>query len=88
MEVNSEKKKLVLVIHGGAGVIKGLSDERILAYKSSLTESLLAGYKELERGGTSLDAVVAAIKVMEDSPLFNCGKGSVLTNTGKGNLVY
>jgi beta-aspartyl-peptidase (threonine type) len=73
-------QKLVLVIHGGAGVIKNLSDERAAAYKERLTASLQAGYKVLQEGKSSIEAVTAAIMVMEDSELFNCGKGSVYTN--------
>jgi beta-aspartyl-peptidase (threonine type) len=73
-----------LVIHGGAGVIlrKELTPTLEARYRAKLTESLATGYDLLERGGTSLDAVVAAIKVMEDSPLFNAGHGAVMNAEG------
>jgi beta-aspartyl-peptidase (threonine type) len=73
-----------LVVHGGAGVIlrQDLSPELESQYRAKLNESLAAGYAVLERDGTSLDAVVAAIKVMEDSPLFNAGHGAVMNAEG------
>lgn len=82
------KKKFALVIHGGAGTIlkKNLTQEQQKAYTNKLQEALNAGYKVLENGGTSTDAVIEAIKIMEDSPLFNAGKGAVFTNEGKNEL--
>lgn len=82
------KKKFALVIHGGAGTIlkKNLTDEQQKAYTAKLQEALDAGYKVLENGGTSTDAVIEAIKIMEDSPLFNAGKGAVFTNQGKNEM--
>ena len=73
-----------LVIHGGAGVIlrKDLTPALEARYRAKLTESLATGYDTLECGGSSLDAVVAAIKVMEDSPLFNAGHGAVMNAEG------
>jgi beta-aspartyl-peptidase (threonine type) len=73
-----------LVIHGGAGVIfrKDLTPVLEARYRAALMESLATGYEVLGRGGTSLDAVVAAIKVMEDSPLFNAGHGAVMNAEG------
>lgn len=72
----------VLVIHGGAGTIlkKNMTPEKEKAYREKLTEALQTGYDILKNGGTSEDAVQATIMVMEDSPLFNAGKGSVYTN--------
>jgi beta-aspartyl-peptidase (threonine type) len=80
--------KTVLVIHGGAGTIlkSQMTAGKEEAYKQALTEALQEGYTLLQQGGTALDAVVAAIKVMEDSPLFNAGKGSVFTNEGKNEM--
>lgn len=73
-----------LVIHGGAGVIlkKNLTSEEEQAYRDKLKEALLAGHKILKAGGTSLDAVETVIKILEDSPLFNAGKGAVFTSEG------
>lgn len=77
-----------LVIHGGAGAIKRnkLTPERAQAYKQVLVDSLTAGYAVLADGGSSIDAVIAAIVVMEDSPLFNAGKGSVFSHAGRNEL--
>jgi beta-aspartyl-peptidase (threonine type) len=82
------EKKFVLVIHGGAGTIlkKNMSPEYEKAYTTALDSALKAGYAILSNGGTSLDAITAAIKVMEDCPLFNAGKGAVFTNEGKNEL--
>lgn len=77
-----------MVIHGGAGTIlpENMTDEREREYRAKLEESLSAGYRVLDEGGSSLDAVVAAIQVMEDSPLFNAAKGAVFTNDGRNEL--
>jgi len=84
----SAKDKITLVIHGGAGTItrKNMSPEKEKAYREKLEESLRTGYAVLQKGGTSLDAVEAAIHVMEDSPLFNAGKGAVFTHDGKNEM--
>ncbi len=80
--------KVALAIHGGAGTIKreNMSPEREAEYRAKLEEALKAGYAILDQGGSSLDAVVATIQVMEESPLFNAGKGAVFTNEGKNEL--
>lgn len=80
--------KPVLVVHGGAGTIlkSNMSPERELAYMQSLEEALNTGYKILKNGGSSLDAVEAAVRILEDNPLFNAGKGAVFTNDGKNEL--
>lgn len=76
-----------LVIHGGAGAVKpGQRREREQAYREALAQSLIAGHAVLAAGGSSIDAVIAAIAVMEDCPLFNAGKGSVLTHDGRNEL--
>lgn len=77
-------KKFGLVLHGGAGVIKRneMSPALEAEYRQKLGEALAAGYAILERGGPALDAVVAAVNVLEDSPLFNAGKGAVMNADG------
>ena len=77
-----------LVIHGGAGTItrENMSPEKEAEYMSKLTAALNTGYAILQSGGSSLDAVEATIKVMEDSPLFNAGKGAVFTGAGTCEL--
>src|SRR5258708_2240628 len=73
-----------LVIHGGAGVIEraAMSPEREAEYRAALNQALQAGYAVLDQGGPALAAVTAAINVMEDSPLFNAGKGAVFNADG------
>ncbi|HXI88069.1 MAG TPA: isoaspartyl peptidase/L-asparaginase [Parvularculaceae bacterium] len=79
---------ITIVIHGGAGALApGLyTPEEEAAYKAKLSEALDAGYAVLEKGGRSIDAVEAAIVIMEDSPLFNAGKGAVFTKEGRNEL--
>ena len=73
----------VLAVHGGAGDgLAKLSRARLEATLLGLEAALRAGADDLRRGGTGLDAVVAAVKVLEDSPAFNAGRGSVLTSEG------
>lgn len=81
-QVSPSKEKITLVIHGGAGTIErhNLSAEMETAYRQKLEEALLVGYKILESDGSSIEAIIATIKVLEDSPLFNAGKGAVFTN--------
>lgn len=76
------------VIHGGAGTIERsrMTPDREKAYRDKLSEALLAGFDVLKKGGGCLDAVVAAVTLMEDSPLFNAGKGAVFTNSGTNEL--
>ncbi len=80
--------KLGFMIHGGAGVIRrgDLSPEREKEYRAKLEEAVLAGYKALQNGKSGLDAIQTAINLMEDSPLFNAGKGAVFTADGKNEL--
>ncbi len=77
-----------LVIHGGAGTIlrKEMTPAQQAEYRAALRQALDAGYTVLEKNGSSLDAVIAAITLMEDSPLFNAGKGAVLTSAGVAEL--
>ena len=86
--IYAQDKKFGIVIHGGAGRIvkENVSDVQEKLYREKLEEALKSGYAILENNGTSLDAVSAAINILEDSPLFNAGKGAVLTNEGKAEL--
>ena len=83
-----QNPRLGFVIHGGAGVIKrgSLSAEKEKEYRAKLEEALMAGYKALKDGKSSLDAVEIAINILEDSPLFNAGKGAVFNADGKNEL--
>jgi len=83
-----QNPRLGFVIHGGAGVIsKGsLTPEKEKEFRAKLEEAVLAGYRALQAGKSSLDAVEIAIRIMEDSPLFNAGKGAVFTHDGKNEL--
>ncbi len=82
------QEKYVLVIHGGAGAMtkEMMTPQMEKQYKEKLTESLQAGYQQLKNGKSSLEAIEAAIMVMENSPLFNAGKGAVFTHEGKNEL--
>jgi beta-aspartyl-peptidase (threonine type) len=82
------RAKVVLAIHGGSGVItrSQMTAEREARYRQALEQSLQAGYERLQGRGSSVDAVEAAIKVLEDSPLFNAGKGAVFTHEGRNEL--
>ncbi|WP_417369874.1 isoaspartyl peptidase/L-asparaginase family protein [Gelidibacter japonicus] len=79
-----KNKKYSIAIHGGAGtLVKGLMTAELeAAYKAALENALNAGYTVLGTGGTALDAVEVAVKLLEDTPLFNAGKGSVFTAEG------
>jgi beta-aspartyl-peptidase (threonine type) len=82
------KAPYALVLHGGAGVMseKLMSAEMQKAYLSDLNRALQVGDSVLKTGGTCMDAVVLTIMVMEDSPLFNAGKGAVFTHEGTVEL--
>jgi len=85
--LSAEAAVPVLVIHGGAGVIrKDLTSEKEKLVRADLEAALSAGYAVLKDGGASLDAVTKAILVLEDSPRFNAGKGAVFTHDGKNEL--
>ena len=85
---SDKKSRFKLVIHGGAGTItrQSMTAELEREYRAKLTEALQTGYKILKAGGSSLDAIEATIRVMEDSPLFNAGKGAVFTSAGTNEL--
>jgi beta-aspartyl-peptidase (threonine type) len=78
----------ILVIHGGAGTIlkENITDEQEAAYHASLNAALDAGYAVLENDGTALDAIVAAVTLLENDSLFNAGRGVTLTAEGKAEL--
>jgi len=84
----SQNTNFRLVIHGGAGTMSrgNLDPETEKAYHNRLEEALKAGYNILAAGGTSIDAVVKAINIMEDEPMFNAGRGGVFTNDGRVEL--
>jgi isoaspartyl peptidase/L-asparaginase-like protein (Ntn-hydrolase superfamily) len=67
----------VIAVHGGAGVARGITPQGAKRYKAGLERALLAGHGVLASGGSSLDAVAAAVVQLEDDPLFNAGRGAV-----------
>ena len=81
---DSNDVEFAIVMHGGAGTIlkKNMSDEMEKEYIKKMDEALSIGYDILNNNGKSIDAVEAAIKILENSELFNAGKGSVLSNKG------
>ena len=85
---HGDEPMISIAIHGGAGVIgrSSMTAENERAYRADLERALDAGYAVLEKGGTSLDAVVASVKILEDSPLFNAGKGAVFNHAGANEL--
>jgi len=85
---DSQNHRIAIAIHGGAGTLTraSLTPEIEKLYTEKLTESLNAGYSVLKNGGSSLDAVEATIRIMEDSPLFNAGKGAVFTHEGTNEM--
>jgi L-asparaginase / beta-aspartyl-peptidase len=80
--------RFLFVMHGGAGTIlrKNMTPEMEKQYRATLEEALRTGYGILRSGGTSLDAVEKSIRVLEDSPLYNAGKGAVFTHEGRNEL--
>lgn len=81
-------RPFAIAIHGGAGTIERaeMTPEREAQYRAALEKALDAGYVVLEGGGSSLDAVVAAVRLLEDEPLFNAGRGAVLNAEGAAEL--
>ncbi len=81
-KIDQKQSQFSIVIHGGAGTIlrKNMTPENEAVYKSKLEEAIRVGYNILKNGGSSLDAVQKTINILEDSPLFNAGKGAVFTN--------
>lgn len=85
---NGASRRYGIAIHGGAGTIdpSKLTGDQEQRYRNELRAALDAGYAVLDEGGTSLDAVQAAIVILEDSPLFNAGKGAVFTHDGANEM--
>src|SRR5262249_46528943 len=85
---NMETKKIGLAIHGGAGTIErsSMTPEKEREYRAGLERALEAGYEVLKRGESSLDATEAAVRVLEDDPHFNAGRGSVFTSAGTNEM--
>jgi len=83
-----ERPEYAIVIHGGAGTIlkKNMTPEKEKAYMDAMNKALDIGEKILKNGGSSMDAVEMSIRFMEDSPLFNAGKGAVFTHEGKNEM--
>ncbi|MCF6358363.1 MAG: isoaspartyl peptidase/L-asparaginase [Draconibacterium sp.] len=82
------QQKYAIVIHGGAGVMSKsrMSEEIRAEYKAKLNEALTVGEKQLKEGANAVDVVVAVINVMENSPLFNAGKGAVFAHNKRNEL--
>jgi beta-aspartyl-peptidase (threonine type) len=87
-EEHTIKNEFAILIHGGAGTIlkKNMTPEKEAAYLSKLEEAIKVGHAILKAGGTSQQAVMKTIQVMEESPLFNAGKGAVFTHEGTNEL--
>lgn len=77
------KENFSIVVHGGAGPDSQTIRENIRAYKATLGEAVNKGYQILETGGSSVDAVQAAVELLENHPLFNAGRGAVLNHCGE-----
>lgn len=86
--LEASEHKFVIAIHGGAGAIakSKMTPEKEAKYKAKLTEATNAGYEILAAGGSSLDAINRAVNILENSPLFNAGKGAVYTYDGAHEL--
>lgn len=80
--------KIALAVHGGAGTIErsSMTPEREKEYRAGIENALRAGARVLREGGSALDATEAAVRVLEDNPHFNAGKGAVFTSTGTNEM--
>ncbi len=88
MHDTNAKSNFGIVIHGGAGTIlkKNMTDSLEIAYTQKLEEAIRVGHEILRNGGTAMEAVTKTINIMEDSPLFNAGKGAVFTHEKRNEL--
>ena len=88
VNITTKENNFAIVIHGGAGTIlkKNMTPEQEAEYSAKLEEAIRIGYTILNNGGTSLDAVEKTINILENSPLFNAGKGAVFTHEGTNEL--
>src|SRR5690554_2695948 len=79
---SAQEQPIAIAIHGGAGTIlpENMTKRMEAEYRAALEGALRAGYDILEADGSILDAVVAAVKILEESPHFNAGRGAVFTN--------
>lgn len=86
--MSTDRSSFRLAVHGGVGTIRkqDMTATQEEAYRAALTAALRAGYDVLAAGGPSVDAVTAAVVVLEDSPLFNAGRGAVFTDAGTNEL--
>lgn len=87
-ELKAEEPPIAIAVHGGAGTIERgqMSEEREASIRAALTAAVEAGQSILAEGGSSLDAVAAAVRILEDAPEFNAGRGAVLTAEGRVEL--
>ena len=85
-EPDKATKDFAIVIHGGAGWSRNISEEKQKAIQEGLKQALATGYSILESGGSSLDAIEAAIMILEDNINFNAGKGSVYNAAEKQEM--
>ncbi|MCF6197399.1 MAG: isoaspartyl peptidase/L-asparaginase, partial [Emcibacter sp.] len=88
-QAHEEKgKPYALVIHGGAGTIlkKNMTPQKERSIRAKMAEALRMGQAVLDRGGMATEAVVVTLKVLEDSPLFNAGRGAVFTHEGRNEM--
>src|SRR5215467_174630 len=86
--MKQDAHRIALAVHGGAGTIERdqMTPEREREYRAGIENALRSGREILERDGSSLDAVEAAVRVLEDDPHFNAGKGSVFTSAGTNEM--
>jgi L-asparaginase / beta-aspartyl-peptidase len=80
------EKRFALAVHGGAGPDSDHIKNNLEGYKKGLTDALEAGYKVLEKGGSAIEAVEAAVMKLEDDPLFNAGKGAALNERAEAEM--